>query len=161
MTRAEMLTEFINKYKLAESNVEIEFLDNREEVETTRTSMDVVTNYRKSLLAKFSQPAVFHQQRDRKSLCVEISEYFEEAKSCNWDTEVLSWWGTNEGNFPTLAKLARLVLAIPATSAAAESAFSISSCVITAKRSKISPFKASQILFIHDNYNIVQKYLLS
>lgn len=90
----------------------------------------------------------------------QVQQYLEEAKLSDWDTPVLSWWGSNESKFPAIAKLARLVLAVPATSAASESAFSFSNLVISARRSSISPFHASQVLFVHDNYELVEKFLL-
>lgn len=166
MTRLELLTEFVHKYKLSDDsgddNVELVRVETPPNTQNASSSQSS-TNYRKNLLKKFACPTsvVSHEQQERRQLREEINEYFASAKSCSWDTEVLKWWGINENNFPVVAKLARLILAIPATSAAAESAFSISSCVITAKRSRISPFKASQILFVHDNYDLINKYLLS
>lgn len=133
---------------------------------TTKDSSSSL-NYRNQLLdfleptddqsGDMQEPA----QPVRRTLRDEANEYFDEARMTGRSSGVLKWWGKHDQKFPVLAKLARLVLAIPATSAASESAFSISSCVISARRSNIAPYNASQILFVHDNYDLVQKYLPS
>ena len=51
-----------------------------------------------------------------------------QAESINWrSNEVMEWWSYNEGNFPTVSKLALKYLAIPASSAP------IRACLFTAK----------------------------
>lgn len=115
-----------------------------------------------SLLAEFRQPTsptIELSQGSLKTLREEIAECLEKAKSCPWDADILKWWGLNEASFPRLHKLAKMTLGCPATSAASESAFTIASCVITARRSRLSPFKAGQMLFIHDNFSTVEKFL--
>lgn len=112
-----------------------------------------------SMLAEFGQLPNTSSQADLRSVKEEIMHYFEKARACPWNTDILKWWQLNEAVFPRLSKLAKLTLGCPATSAAAESAFTIASCVISARRSSISPFKAAQILFIHDNYHKVEKFL--
>lgn len=164
MTRVELVIKFVKKYKfnlVEEETSELAVAEPNQSQAQSSSQANGSSDYRKSLIAKFARPPTFVQKeaQDRRPLREEIQMYFEAAKSCTWDTQLLSWWSENESNFPVLAKLARFVLGIPATSAAAETAFSISSCVITAKRSKISPFAASQILFVHDNYDLVTNHL--
>ena len=55
---------------------------------------------------------------------------------------------TNEIRFPTLAKLARVYLAIPATSAPSERVFSKAGQVIDQLRNRLSPETASMIIFM-------------
>lgn len=168
-TRAELLISYVHKYKLDEDgqpqrqsqSAEMEIEISQETGETSR-SMNTVMDTRKALLAEFAEPSEERQNLQQvRTLREEVNDYMDAAKSCTWNIEVLKWWGVNEGKFPILSKLARLVLAIPATSAVSESSFSTSGCVITPRRSKISPFNASQILFVHDNFEIVNKFLLS
>lgn len=117
-------------------------------------------SHKLSMLAEFSQPPTVQSKDDCKSVREEIADYLEKARNCPWNADILMWWKFNEAAFPRLRKLAKMTLGCPATSAAAESAFTIASCVITAKRSSIAPFKAAQILFIHDNYPSVEKYFV-
>lgn len=161
-----MLINYIKKYKLCDEETEpdndIDMTVSAGPEATRQTGAVKKLSSRQGLFGQFSQAQQATPVRQaRRSLEVEVQEYFEMARSSNLECEVLNWWGSNEGQFPTIAKLARLVLAIPATSAAAESAFSISYCVVTAKRSSISPFKASQILFVHDNFELLQKFNLA
>lgn len=68
--------------------------------------------------------------------------------------DVLLFWKSNEFTYPTLAKLAKVVLAKPATSAKSESSFSVAGALITSRRSAIHPLRAEKTLFIHDNYHL-------
>lgn len=72
------------------------------------------------------------------------------------EDDVLSFWKKNEINFPKLAKIAKVILCIPMTSAKSESAFSIAGSLIRKRRASITPFRAEKILFIHDNYDVIK-----
>ncbi|KAH9757649.1 polypyrimidine tract-binding protein [Citrus sinensis] len=52
------------------------------------------------------------------------------------DFNILSWWKTNANMYPTLARIARDILAIPITTVASESAFSTSGRVVSPHRLK-------------------------
>lgn len=65
--------------------------------------------------------------------------------------EVLDWWKRNEGGYPILSQLAKIILAIPATSAPAERVFSVAGNIIHSKRSALLPSKVNKLIFIHDN----------
>lgn len=71
------------------------------------------------------------------------------------DDNILSFWKKNEINFPKLAKIAKVVLSIPMSSAKSESAFSIAGGLIRKRRASLTPFRAEKLLFIHDNYDII------
>jgi hypothetical protein len=64
---------------------------------------------------------------------------------------VLVWWRDNQQRFPTLAKLARFYLAIPATSAPTERIFSVASKVLTKFRSRLHSSKAGDLIFVYQN----------
>lgn len=86
---------------------------------------------------------------------MEISKYLLLADSTA-EINPVTWWRANQRIFPTLSQLARNILGIPATSAPSERAFSAAGLLISAKRSSIDPWHAQQVLFIHDNYNLVK-----
>jgi len=70
-------------------------------------------------------------------------------------TNPLSYWRERKHLYPNIAMLARLYLAIPATSAASERVFSSAGNIITKKRSSLAPENACDLIFAHQN----KKYL--
>ena len=67
------------------------------------------------------------------------------------ENDPLLWWKKNEEVFPILAKLARIYLAIPATSAPTERIFSKASLVINRLRSRLTPANAGMAIFLKSN----------
>ncbi|RLM51053.1 zinc finger BED domain-containing protein DAYSLEEPER-like [Panicum miliaceum] len=53
--------------------------------------------------------------------------------------DILSWWKTHGVKYPILARMARDVLAIPTTTVASESAFSLGGRIIHKYRSRLDP----------------------
>lgn len=70
---------------------------------------------------------------------------------------VLDWWAINSQQLPTLAKAARFILGIPASSAAPERNFSAADCVVTERRNALSPSTVEDILVCHGNADIKDK----
>ena len=87
-----------------------------------------------------------------KSLDLEIEEY-QKVKLIGTDShqsnDILQWWKIHCYDFPTLAKLARHVLAIPASSAPSERAFSICGRILEERRSMLKPTAVNNLLFLH------------
>lgn len=67
----------------------------------------------------------------------ELERYLE-APTIGTDADILEWWKRNAGEYPCLARIARDYLAIPATSAPAERAFSCGADLVTDKRGSLS-----------------------
>jgi hypothetical protein len=70
-------------------------------------------------------------------------------------TNPLVWWKLNETRFPHLARLARKILCIPATSASSERVFSTAGLTITQARASLKPENASSLIFLHDTIPIM------
>lgn len=71
-------------------------------------------------------------------------------------SDVLSFWRENNSVYPNLAKIAKVLLAKPATSAKAESAFSVAGAMLRSRRATIDPLRAQKALFIHDNFDLLK-----
>ena len=63
----------------------------------------------------------------------------------------LQWWRENSSKYPYLAKLAKFMLSVPATSVASERVFSTAGDVVTATRSALSPDLVDQLIFLKKN----------
>ena len=55
------------------------------------------------------------------------------------DFNILHWWRDHAAQYPTLARLARDILVVPASTIASESAFSAGKRVVSEKRSRLTP----------------------
>ena len=70
------------------------------------------------------------------------------------ETNPLQYW-TDEKCFPKVSKVAEVVLAIPASSAAVERLFSVAGKIYRPERCRLSDNKFEQLMFIKCNSNIV------
>lgn len=70
-------------------------------------------------------------------------------KSSN-DFDIFNWWKVNTPKYPVLSNIARDVLAIPVSTIASESAFSISGRVIDPFRSSLSPKMVEALICSQD-----------
>jgi hypothetical protein len=79
------------------------------------------------------------------------------ANSSAYDQEYnpLQFWKHNYSSYPRLARIAKRVFAVPATSAAVEREFSLAGNIVTKKRSRLSPGTVNDIIFLNsfERYN--------
>ena len=66
--------------------------------------------------------------------------------------DVLQWWKLHENQLPMMAKLAKHILCVPATSTPSERMFSKAGNLITEKRANLNPKKVDMMLFLNANY---------
>lgn len=66
----------------------------------------------------------------------------------------LDFWKQSHSLYPRLARIAKRVFAVPATSAAVEREFSLAGNIVTKKRSRLSPETVNDIIFL----NSFEKY---
>lgn len=71
-------------------------------------------------------------------------------------TDVLDFWRENQNLYPFMAKMARVLLSKPSTSAKSESAFSVAGALLRDRRATIDPLRVQKTLFIHDNYTFLK-----
>jgi hAT family C-terminal dimerisation region len=72
------------------------------------------------------------------------------------DIDILAYWKEKEKDLPLLAKVARKYYGIPVTSACSERLFSAAGNVITSSRTLLNTERAEQLIYIHENYWVVE-----
>lgn len=72
------------------------------------------------------------------------------------DCDILVWWKDRDHSLPLLAKLARAILAIPASSASAEANFSSAGFVVSDRRSQIDSSLLESILVCRNNSDLIE-----
>lgn len=71
--------------------------------------------------------------------------------------DILQFWKNHSTSLPTLAKLVKKILCIPAPSVSSERAFSYAGILVSAKRSNLGPSVINKTLFLHDNYSLIKR----
>ena len=66
-------------------------------------------------------------------------------------SEPLMWWKLCASKFPRIAKVAKVFLAIPATSISSERTFSVAGLTVNSLRSSLDPDTVDQIVFVNKN----------
>ena len=87
----------------------------------------------------------------------EIKKYEGLAESGK-DENILSLWKFYSNSLPILSKVARIILAIPASSAKSERVFSASGNHITALRSSLHPEKVEDLVVVYTNLELLEEY---
>ena len=70
---------------------------------------------------------------------MEVDDYLCRHFEFQEDHEILKWWRQKSGKFPILAKIAKDILAIPASTIASKSAFNAGRRVLDKKRYRLGP----------------------
>lgn len=117
----------------------------------TRTAMSI-------LLGSDEEDGGQEAEQDR-SAEDEVKAYFSE-KPPSKDSNPLAWWKANCGRFPRMAKVARHMLAIPATSASSERLFSTAGLTVTKLRSSLKPENVRAILYLNKNMDFYDQVSL-
>ncbi|XP_075105694.1 uncharacterized protein LOC107777043 [Nicotiana tabacum] len=81
----------------------------------------------------------------------ELDKYLgEDVEEDHEKFNILGWWKLNSPRFPTLAEMARDVLAIPISSVASESAFSTGGRILDPFRSSLTPRLVQALVCVQD-----------
>ena len=92
--------------------------------------------------------SIFEQNQPRAS--DEVEEYLKENK-IPFNQCPFNWWLNNKNKYPILAKMARIHLAISATSTPSERLFSDAGNLLSAKRSRMNSELFRRIMFLKRN----------
>ena len=82
--------------------------------------------------------------------------YFQE-KAIKCAEDSMTWWKGNECRYPHLASLARIYLAIPATSTPAERVFSVAGIVVDKRRCSLRPAMIDTLVFLNKNNALLNR----
>ncbi|KAL0373252.1 UNVERIFIED_CONTAM: Zinc finger BED domain-containing protein RICESLEEPER 2 [Sesamum calycinum] len=83
----------------------------------------------------------------------ELESYLEEAKFLRAETfNILNWWKTNSPRLLVLTKIARDILAIPATTVASKATFSIGGRIIDESSMCLLPDAVEEALVVADDW---------
>lgn len=66
----------------------------------------------------------------------------------------LEFWAQNNVSFPNVAQCARYLLSRNAASVPVEALFSTMGLILNSRRSSLAPYRANEIIFIHDNFDL-------
>ena len=103
-------------------------------------------------LLEFGEPS--EKTKKTNNIEAQIEVYLNKLpKMIDPDGDILGYWKSHEVSVPDLARFARSILCIPASSASSERLFSQAGRIITTQRTAISSSRAEQLVFIHDNYS--------
>lgn len=96
----------------------------------------------------------------REEVKSEIFRYRQEplVKLSRPDSNPLEWWKINQSRFPHVARLARSLLCIPATSASSERIFSEAGLTISKKRARLTHQNATSVIMLKTNRSSVNEY---
>ena len=74
-----------------------------------------------------------------------------DTEGCGIDSDPLLWWKQHESAFPEVAKLARRILAIPASSAESERSFSVTGILTERRRASLGSDLVDAMMFLNQN----------
>ncbi|XP_054848255.1 E3 SUMO-protein ligase ZBED1-like [Eublepharis macularius] len=86
-----------------------------------------------------------HQQAEQETAS------FQTSKASALGQEPLQWWKTHHNQYPLLARVARKLLGVPATSVPAAWVFSSAGDAIQTKRQALTPEHVDMLVFLHGN----------
>ena len=127
--------------------------DNFPEVNVTLSPTSLL---RKRFLEK-QQKTVTDERNQPSSLEREIMRYESFTLAPN-DVDVLNWWKTHENAIPLLAKLAKHVLTIPASSSKSERVFSCGGNLVTPHRNRLAAKKVEDFVVIKENKSKIEEF---
>ena len=81
----------------------------------------------------------------------EFTDFVRLQNTAGNESNPCQFWVWNVDRFPSVAKLARKYLAIPATSVASERVFSAVGNIVTARRNCLSPENVNTLVFLCKN----------
>lgn len=95
-----------------------------------------------------------HDQEKQNPIANEI-DFFLKTSRIDRNHDPYIWWSVNQNQYPQLSRFARIYLSAPGSSVYSERLFSEAGLVYEAKRSRLLPTNAENLVFIHHNLPLV------
>ena len=70
-------------------------------------------------------------------------------ETSEYDRDILSYWRDNQSRYPTLARAAKSLLSVPASSTPSERIFSLGRIVLSEWRNRLSPEKTKHLMCLN------------
>lgn len=93
-------------------------------------------------------------EKENQEVQKEVLQYFGEQPLSKKEDPLL-WWRANAARYPTLAKLAKSFLCIPATSTPSERLFSAAGNIASKRRASLSSAHVNMLTFLHCNHHLL------
>jgi hypothetical protein len=138
---------------VAESNLDQSVQDAAGSGSSSPSLLEEEMDYNDQLLKEFmgDTPTVsVARRRSEVGLSQELDLYLT-TKTCQKETPILDWWRLNAGTFPIMARLARKILCIPASSSSSERVFSSAGNIVTSKRQNLDPEMVEKLVYLKEN----------
>ena len=110
-------------------------------------------------VAAAPHPAVFDLKAHTTTVVsLEIENFKAVPVQPDLTINTLEWWETNSRCFPNLARVAGVVLAVPATAASSERMWSEAGLVVRAKRASMDPTNVAMSVFYRAVFHFEERY---
>ena len=96
--------------------------------------------------------------RIQTAVAVELLHYQQLPYEPDPNFNTLAWWKVNKQHFPYLAAIARLALAVPATSAPSERVFSVAGLIVNKARNKLQEENVGMLVFLRNVFAFEKRY---
>jgi hypothetical protein len=96
--------------------------------------------------------------RIQTAVAVELLTYQQLSYEADPNFNTLAWWKVNKQHFPYLAAIARLALAVPATSAPSERVFSVAGLIVNKARNNLQEVNVGMLVFLRNVFAFEKRY---
>jgi hypothetical protein len=144
----------------AETLLKLEFekyQESRPQASSSSNDNNKNTTLLSSLDDIFDLPTSPDELSDGAETTSELDRYLKDKTKISKNMNVLTYWKDNKTLYPTLARIAKRVLSIPATNTSVERLFSDSGNTITNRRTRLQTSKVNQLLFIRRNVSLLRE----
>ena len=143
--------------KIERSHIAIEKPIENEAGVNDATPMSPTSKLRMKMKAKNHRMRTLNRSENVSPLEKEFQDY-ERFTVSNKHVNILLWWKDHEDVLPLLAKVAKKVLTIPATSSKSERVFSTGGNFVTKKRNRLAANKVEDLIVIKENKSQIEEF---